>query len=403
MITVSIVVPIYNVASYLYQCVDSIVNQTYTDIEIILVNDGSSDESSMICHEFAKADSRITLIEKNNEGLVAARKSGLSIATGEYILNVDGDDWLVDDCVENLISTAVTSNADVVLAGFFREFIGSYVSVLPKLPEGDFNSLAIDKQILPSLIFNLKDFSHGVTTYSWGKLFRRSIYNEIQMSVPNEITIGEDAMVTYPMLCSSNTVSVTHKNVYFYRQRSDSMLKSAYGNSRNELSRIAYMVDHLRHKLMSITDYNFSDQLSCYRLIVSSERTGLGLCIDDIDTRLINIDNIDRNARIALYNSGTFGQNVFQLIERSGRQVVAWFDEDHVQSVDTGLSVSPVNKIGSVEFDLLIICTWSIANRNRIQDLISRQRIKNIYVAYPELNDINIDILIKEMDEFIND
>ena len=101
MITVSIIVPIYNVASYLYQCVDSIVNQTYTDIEIILVNDGSSDESSMICHEFAKADSRITLIEKNNEGLVAARKSGLSIATGEYILNVDGDDWLVDDCGES--------------------------------------------------------------------------------------------------------------------------------------------------------------------------------------------------------------------------------------------------------------------------------------------------------------
>jgi glycosyltransferase involved in cell wall biosynthesis len=400
MITVSIIVPIYNVANYLHQCVDSIVNQTYTNIEIILVNDGSSDESSTICHGFSKTDSRIILVEKDNEGLVAARKSGLCVSSGEYILNVDGDDWLANDCVERLVSTAIASNSDVVLAGFFREFIGSNISVLPKLPEGNFDKLAIDKYILPLLILNLKDFSHEVTTYSWGKLFRRSIYNEIQMSVPDEITIGEDAVVTYPMLCSSEMVSVIHVNVYFYRQRSESMLKASHGDKRSELSRIAYMVEHLKHKLAARTSYDFSDQLSYYRLIVSSERTGLGLCIDDIDTRLINIDNIDKSARIALYSSGTFGQNVSRLIERSGRQVVAWFDEDYVESIFSGLPISPINKIGSIEFDLLIICTWSTFNRRRIQDLISRQGVDNIRYVYPRLNDINI--ITKEVDEFIN-
>lgn len=114
---ISVIVPVYNVAPYLKKCVDSIINQTFTDIEIILVDDGSTDESGTICDQYAQKDSRVKVIHKPNGGLSDARNSGLEVCSGEYIGFVDSDDWISPDMYETLIHFAVKEDLDVAMCG----------------------------------------------------------------------------------------------------------------------------------------------------------------------------------------------------------------------------------------------------------------------------------------------
>ena len=111
---ISIIIPVYNVAQYLDKALDSVVNQTYKDIEIICVNDGSTDNSLQIIENYAKKDKRIKVINQDNSGLYVVRQNGVKVATGDYITYVDGDDWLDADACDKIVSVAENSNADII-------------------------------------------------------------------------------------------------------------------------------------------------------------------------------------------------------------------------------------------------------------------------------------------------
>lgn len=121
-IKVSIIVAAYNIEKYIYKCIDSIRKQTFKDIEIIIVNDGSTDSTLNIIRNLALKDSRIRIIDKKNEGLIEARKSGLDVANGEYILFVDGDDWLELDALEKLYNNAINNNSDIVIYNAYNSY-----------------------------------------------------------------------------------------------------------------------------------------------------------------------------------------------------------------------------------------------------------------------------------------
>ena len=120
---VSVVVPVYNSESFLDQCIQSIVNQSYKNIEVILVNDGSTDTSGAMCDKYASIDSRVKVIHKKNGGLVTSRKEGIKLSTGDYILYVDGDDWIEVDLVKDYIQQVSKFNADVVIASHMENLV----------------------------------------------------------------------------------------------------------------------------------------------------------------------------------------------------------------------------------------------------------------------------------------
>ena len=122
MVELSVIVPIFNVEKYLPQCVESILNQTYNKLEIILVDDGSTDSCGAMCNDYAKRDKRVKVLHKNNGGLVSARKAGIEIAQGNYITYVDGDDWLSPNTYEVLMRYILETKADIVTAGFIEDF-----------------------------------------------------------------------------------------------------------------------------------------------------------------------------------------------------------------------------------------------------------------------------------------
>ena len=226
MATVSIIVPIYNVEAELRKCVSSILAQTYKDIEVILVDDGSPDNSGAICDEFASKDNRIVVIHKENGGLVNARKSGLERSTGRFISYVDGDDWIEEDFIQNLVDCQQKYNVDIVAAGFAKDIGEDSERFTNVISSGFYDKTRMIAEVYPRMICAGPYFYFGVCSYVWNKLFKKELLYDCQMAVDSRISIGEDTCVVFPVLLKANSLYISENNSYHYYQKAYSMLKS---------------------------------------------------------------------------------------------------------------------------------------------------------------------------------
>ena len=169
---ISIVIPIYQIDRYLGICIESLIHQTYENLEIILVDDGSPDRCPEICDLYASKDPRIKVIHKENGGLVSARKAGLLGASGRYVGYVDGDDWVGEGFVESLYTAISTADADIACGGFSRDLFFRTAHFTDNMPCGVYEGERLEDLRCKMLSFG-DFFKIGVSTYVWNKLFRR--------------------------------------------------------------------------------------------------------------------------------------------------------------------------------------------------------------------------------------
>ena len=224
---VSIIVPIYNTETYLKRCIDSIVSQTYENIEVVLVDDGSTDNSGEICDEYAVQDNRILVIHKNNEGLVRARKDGAIASHGEYILLVDSDDWIDNTTVEKMMMIQGRYKCDMVQASVVYEKENGTREIFEEIAEGLFHMQEKDNIVLNNLFVD--EEGRGITRVRpniWGCLYKRKIYLEHQMNVPDHMRRGEDDACYFPLVLSCTTMYLMKYNLYHFYQRGGSMSRS---------------------------------------------------------------------------------------------------------------------------------------------------------------------------------
>ena len=224
---ISVIVPVYNVQSFIGQCIKSICRQEHQNLEIILIDDGSTDKSPDICDEYARIDSRINVIHKQNEGLVQARKDGLRIARGKYIAFVDGDDWIEPDMLGSLYSILIEKNVDIAMCGRYEDTGKIQKNVFHGFPEGSYEGEALREIIFPNMIVNKKFFEWGIFPGLWDKLFRREVLEPFQLMVDERLTMGEDAACSYPCILNAKSIFVLHKCLYHYRQTAFSMIKQS--------------------------------------------------------------------------------------------------------------------------------------------------------------------------------
>lgn len=223
MAILSIVVPVYNVDKYLTQCIESIILQTFSDFQLILVNDGSTDDSANICDKFSTIDHRIEVIHKKNEGLVSARKSGLRIANGKYIGNIDGDDWIEKNMFELLVTAAELYSSDVVMCGIISDYPTYSEKFKKQLVQGGIYNQKLDQLIFNKILYSSVFFEFGIYPNLVNKIFLREKYMEFQLKVDNRITIGEDLACSFPYLLSSKNIVVLEDDLYHYRRIETSM------------------------------------------------------------------------------------------------------------------------------------------------------------------------------------
>ena len=209
--TISVIVPVYNVASYLPQCMESILNQDYEDLQVLLIDDGSTDDSGAICDRFAARDSRIQVIHQKNGGAASAKNAGLRAATGKYLSFVDSDDYLEPDVYGFLVKTLEEAQADAV-QGAFQEVYRSRREVRPLKPE--------TLEGYDYLLRFPKDFSCALL---WNKLYRREIYGGVFFEEGHKI---DDEYFTYQGFLQPRRVVCTDQVIYNYRKRASSVMAS---------------------------------------------------------------------------------------------------------------------------------------------------------------------------------
>ncbi len=248
----SIVVPIYGVEKYLNKCVDSIIAQTYKNLEIILVDDGAKDKSPEICDYYSSIDARIKVIHKKNGGLVSARKAGAEVATGEYVFCVDGDDWVSTEYVETFNKAIIEHNKpDMICCGYFQAYEKMEVCQKFSVESGYYDNQKIKDKITPIAVEGLN--GEIFPPQLWAKAFKRELYLPEQLAVDNSIKIGEDGAVVKPILTKITNLYIINECLYYYRINNESMTKN---KSAYDWNGPRYIYKHLRERIdLNIFDY----------------------------------------------------------------------------------------------------------------------------------------------------
>ena len=214
---ISVIVPVYRVEKYLPACIDSILNQTFTDFELILVDDGSPDRCPEICDETAKRDARVRVIHQANQGLSAARNAGIEAARGAWLSFVDSDDFLAPDFLEMLHDAAVRAGADCALCGVqLTDEAGKKIGQLLSVADG----VRTGRSILETLC-RAPEIPYLVV---WNKLYRRDVFQTLRYPVGMQ---NEDTYLAAELFDTVQTVICVSKPMYFYRQRADSIMHTA--------------------------------------------------------------------------------------------------------------------------------------------------------------------------------
>ena len=217
MSTVSIIVPIYKVEDYIRECIDSILAQTYPYFELILVDDGSPDNCGRICDDYAKGDNRIKVVHKVNGGISSARNAGLEVAKGEWIMHVDGDDWIEPDMIESLIEAAQITGADMV--------IGDFVKYGPSAGYNKLPTWGSDKKK------SMSNYLAYTMTTIWGSIARRSLYADHSLKSPEGISYCEDFHLIVRLCHFANKIVNVHRPFYHYRYRPTSIMSNMNGKT----------------------------------------------------------------------------------------------------------------------------------------------------------------------------
>ena len=344
---ISVIVPIYGIDKYLGICIESLLNQTYENLEIILVDDGSPDRCAEICDLYACKDSRIKVIHKENGGLVSARKAGLLSATGKYVGYVDGDDWIGAGFVESLYTAISTADADIAAGGFSRDLFARTAHFTDKMPCGVYEGERLDD--LRCKMISLGEFFRiGVSTYVWNKLFKRELLLQVQLPVDNAISIGEDAAVTYPAIMLAKRLVITDTCAYHYRQREDSMLKKV-ASFAADAKKLRYLYDYM-FKFASKQDamYHLTEQVDDFVLGICMMRSG----------SLSSFGNEIQGKKVAIYSAGTFGQQLYNKLHQSSLcTLVNWVDDDYWEYRRCCLDVNPVESLSKGGFDYVLVAT----------------------------------------------
>lgn len=223
----SFIVPVYNVELYLKECIDSILSQTYENFELILVNDGSTDNSGKICDEYAQKDSRIKVIHQKNSGVNKTRKNAAIAATGEYIVPIDADDWITKDLLAQAYDVIKETNVDVFCYDFLYVWEDKQKEYHTLVSAGYYDKDRLNEYVYPNLIRNQygKRFFPNVC----GKLIKKDLYIKFQLSTNDIIRIGEDESVCLPCVFFANSIYISHNCCYCYRQNPASATKAKRG------------------------------------------------------------------------------------------------------------------------------------------------------------------------------
>lgn len=318
---VSIIVPVYNAEKYISKCIESLVEQTYRNIEILLINDGSTDESEVIILEYCEKDSRIIYRKKENEGVSKARNYGISMAEGNYLTFVDADDWVSIDFIERAVKMMDNYKLDLVLGGTMKVYSASTERCVANTDEQiiiyDKNNPVLTQKVLSNGITSDRRLNSCFTSGPVCKIFRKEIIGEIRFD--EKLIIGEDTVFNLRVIERSNKVGVVPEVWYYYRMNDFSVTKKYNPNIQK----------HTEVLMETLTDRYFEDSCLNSFLCVRAIQQFYGMLMlgtlnkQSKNTLIAKIKNIKRTLNQPVWKKN-FDKNAKDLPASKLDKILVW-------------------------------------------------------------------------------
>ena len=356
---ISVIVPIYRVEKYLRNCIDSIVNQTYPNLDIILVDDGSDDGCPKICDEYAAKDNRIRVIHKENGGLVSARQAALPLAKGTLVAYVDSDDWIEPNMYERLHDTMQKDHADVVICGHVEEGLERRQERINAVAPGNYSGEKLAESLFPVMFYEKTSGMWGISPACWDKLFKKELIFDEQMDVDPRIWDGEDHAFIYPSLLKAKSISVSEDLLYHHRIRTDSV---ATKFDPMAFERFNCLFNHLKRKFEkskywdTILSKQFPYQMRWFVMKHVYNEIGIPYYDEDTVTPAIifPFSQVEKGSNIAIYGAADNGRTYYRQVKTTNYcNVVAWVAKTCGDDIKNLVSTPEVLK--DCNYDYLIL------------------------------------------------
>lgn len=352
---VSIIIPVYNVAPYIEECIKSIQEQTYSRLEIIIIDDGSTDDSGEICEEFAKNDGRIQVIRQKNSGVVTARGRGVERASGKYIVFVDGDDWIEPTMVEVLMKKK--RDADLVSVGVFEHLAnGKTAEKLDRFMEGYYSKEKKISEIFKRMIYDKHTGKSQVfTPWIWNKLYLCDLVKKVYQEMDATIKFAEDSVFLYKYVLHCRSIVIDHQCFYHYRYRKESAIHSVNPCMLMDINRVylALADDFRNHEAGSDLLFQLQKWVSRTTCLALNYHMGFDerACVPEFIADISGLEG----KKIVVYGAGKMGQMAYKQLNRFGYSVVLWVDKAYEDYRGKEMEVMPPEEIHNKEYDVLLI------------------------------------------------
>lgn len=351
---ISVIVPVYNVAQYLPDCINSIVHQSYHNLEIFLIDDGSTDNSGEICAEYARIDSRIKVICQENKGVAEARNIGISHASGTYVSFVDADDWLEPDALEAMLGQMC--GTDILISGYWKEQGNCKDKITGNTPAGLYLTEKQLEDFYKTMLYSSCGVFDDTLSSIWNKLFRMDLVRKFYKTLDTSLHYQEDTIFVYTYLLQCKSLSVSNGAYYHYRIREGSAVTSQYRLFLRDVNYIYLYLDNLfaEHSASSILRpqlYKWIVELTLYGI---NEKMGFP---EEVKLPMYQLPYQDKLAkkRVVLYGAGKIGKEYRRSLGVSTAKLVLWIDRSARKLRRLGLPVEPPSSICSCDFDYVLI------------------------------------------------
>ena len=377
-IKISVIVPIYNVEEYLPQCIDCIVSQTYKNFELILVDDGSTDSCSKICNRYLEKDSRIQYVYKTNGGQISARKAGADIAAGDYILFVDGDDWIDVDEIEKLVEILIQNDyPDMIAFGLAEEYAENTIFRKNGTDVGMYAGERLSG-LKHKILMTDNFFEWKIHPSLCNKLIKSSLLKQNIYNIPNIITYGEDTICSFVCVLKATSIYVCDYAPYHYRQR----MGSAVSEPRELPREMFKEIYNMFNMAFCGMEDNLWD-LKLYMFFILMLKGYSHLLSDELS--LFPFADIEKNSRIVIYCAGGFGKVLHEYACNSEQYtVVGWTDSKAEQYQAQGLEVQSANEILKREFDYVMIAILDERKAKQIAGSLYEKGVPMHKIKYVE-------------------
>lgn len=368
-IELSAIVPVYNAGEKLRRCVDSILNQTYDNFELILIDDGSTDESAVLCDEYVKSDMRVSVIHIDNAGPFQARKEGVENARGEILTFSDADDWLEVDAFETAMKIYQSYHPDIVAYTYFYDDN----KVEKNFYEEKFYSKSeIKDEVILGMMFDLSYGRRRLNPSLCCKLIQKDLYVKVTETVKERITFGEDAIVTYPAICIAKSLFICNKPLYHYSNNNSSCMHKFPLERIDEVKKFQDNITRLFSEvnMLSIMQHQIESYVRIFLSMMVKDWFGIELSPVSYS---IPYGAIPRGEKVFIYGAGVVGKSyINELKIKQNACIVGWADRNYkeIGSYNNETIIAP-ELIKEREFNILLIAVFDedIA-RNIKKDLV---------------------------------